>query len=142
MFRKIAITAAVLFAPVFTGAAYADGDVANGEKLTAKRCKACHTIADGDNVILKGGKTGPNLFGVVGRTAGTAPDYKFDEDMIAAGEKGLVWHAEELLAYLEDPKAYISDYLGAQAKVKMTFKLKKEQDRADVAAYLASLSGE
>lgn len=142
MFRKIAIIAAILAAPAFTGAAHADGDVANGEQLTAKRCKACHTIADGDNVILKGGKTGPNLFGVAGRQAGTSEGYKFDEDMIAAGEKGLVWHAEELQAYLADPKTYISDYLGKKAKVKMTFKLNKDQDRADVAAYLASLSGE
>jgi cytochrome c len=47
---------------------YADGHVAKGEKLAAKRCKACHMISDGDNVILKGGKVGPDLWGVVGRT--------------------------------------------------------------------------
>ena len=41
--------------------ALADGHVAEGEKLVAKRCKACHMIVDGDNVILKGGKVDPNL---------------------------------------------------------------------------------
>ena len=35
---------------------YSDGHVAEGEKLAAKRCKACHTISDGDNVIRRRAK--------------------------------------------------------------------------------------
>ncbi len=119
----------------------ADGDVASGEDLMAKRCKTCHMIADGDNVILKGGKTGPNLYGIIGRTAGTYEGFKYGEDLVAAGAKGLVWDAEQISAYLEDPKDYLQTYLDdKKAKSKMAFKLKDEADRADVAAYLASLS--
>ncbi len=119
----------------------ADGHVAEGEKLTAKRCKSCHMIADGDNVILKGGKVGPNLWGIIGRTAGSQEDFKYGKSLTQAGENGLVWDEEQLAGYIGDPKDYLRTYLDdSKAKSKMTFKLKKEDDRAAVAAYLASLT--
>jgi len=119
--------------------AFAAGDIAAGEELVAKRCKTCHMIADGDNVILKGGKTGPNLYGIIGRTAGTYEGFRYGDDLVAAGEKGLVWNVDEMAAYLEDPKDYLRTYLDdKKAKSKMALKLRDEQDRADVAGYLAS----
>jgi cytochrome c len=139
MLNRIFMAAAASLITV--GAAYADGHVAAGEKLVAKRCKACHMIADGDNVILKGGKTGPNLFGVVGRTAGTYDGFKYGDDTIAAGEQGLVWNEEEISTYLKDPRKYLRAYLSnKKAKSKMSFKLRKEDDRTAVSAYLASLN--
>lgn len=136
MIRIAALTMTLLFA----GGALADGDAAKGEALTAKRCKACHTISNGDEVLLRGGKTGPNLYGVIGRTAGTGDDFKYGEDIIAAGEKGLIWDEEQIVAYTEDPRAFLRTYLDDDgAKSKMVFKLRKEDDRADVAAYLASI---
>ncbi|MEL7465641.1 MAG: c-type cytochrome [Pseudomonadota bacterium] len=130
----IAAAAALLATPTIAQ------DIAEGEELTAKRCKSCHMISDGDNVILKGGKTGPNLYGVIGRTAGTADFKRYGKDLKAAGEAGLVWDEEQLIAYLEDPRAYLRTYLDdKKAKSKMSFKLKKEEDRANVAAYLASI---
>lgn len=121
--------------------AFADGHVAEGEKLVAKRCKACHMIADGDNVILKGGKVGPNLWGIIGRAAGAQEGFKYGKSLAAAGEKGLVWDEEQLAGYIGDPKKYLRTYLDdKKAKSKMTFKLKKEDQRAAVAAYLASLA--
>ena len=138
MIRPALIAAA---AAMFAGPALADGHVAEGEKLVAKRCKSCHMIANGDDVILKGGKTGPNLWGVVGRQAGTEADYsKYGDDLVAAGEKGLVWDEEQLAGFLADPKKYLASYLDVKkAKSKMSFRLKKEDQRAAVAAYLASL---
>lgn len=132
----LAAAAALIAGPVF-----AEGDIAEGEKLTAKRCKSCHMIADGDNVILKGGKTGPNLWAVVGRAAGGDADFsRYGDDMKAAGEKGLVWDEAQLMAYIADPKDFLRAYLDdPKAKSKMSFKLKKEDERAAVAAYLASL---
>ena len=118
----------------------ADGHIAEGEKLVAKRCKACHMIADGDNVVLKGGKVGPNLWGVIGRPAGSIEGFKYGKSLSQAGEKGLVWDEEQLAAYLADPKKYLRVYLdNKKAKSKMSFKLKKEDQRAAVAAYLGSL---
>ena len=124
---------------VSTGAAFAEGDVAAGEK-TFKKCKSCHAIVDPEGeVIVKGGKVGPNLWGVVGRTAGTYEGFRYGASIVAAGEAGLVWSEEEIVKYVADPKAYLRDFLDdSSAKSKMTFKLSKGAE--DVAAFLASLS--
>lgn len=129
-----AIFAAAVILPA--GTALADGDVAAGEKVF-KKCVSCHTVEVG-----KTKATGPNLLGVVGRKAGTA-DYKYSDALVAAGEGGLVWTPETLDGYIEDPKEYLAEQLGlekSKVKNKMAFKLKKEDQRADVIAYLASLS--
>lgn len=117
--------------------AFAEGDAEKGEKVF-KKCKACHTIASADETIVKGGKTGPNLYGVIGRAAGSE-DFKYGAGLKEANEAGAVWSEDELVAYVTNPK----DWLEAQGyakKSKMTFKLKKGGE--DVAAYLATFSKE
>jgi len=119
-----------------TGAAFADGDVAEGE-ADFKKCKACHTIASADEVIYKGGKTGPNLYGVIGRVAGSE-DFKYGASLAEAGQAGLVWNQENIVEFIADPKSFLKEATGdSGAKSKMTFKMK---DAEDVAAYLASVS--
>lgn len=109
------------------------GDPVAGEKVF-KKCKACHKIEAGKKTAA-----GPNLLGVFGRQAGTA-DYKFSKSMIAAGEAGLVWTPELVDVYITDPKAFLQEYLGeSKVRNKMKYKLKKEDQRADVIAYLMSL---
>jgi cytochrome c len=130
-------TAIAFAAATLATAAVAEGDAEAGEKAFNK-CKSCHTIANGDEVIVKGGKTGPNLYGVVGRQAGTYEDFTYGSDIVDAGAKGLVWDEESFAAYVQDPRAFLSDYLGTSAKSKMTFKLKTGGE--DVFAYLASLA--
>ena len=118
--------------------ALAEGDAAKGEKEFNK-CKSCHMIVAEDGTeIVKGGKTGPNLWGIVGRTAGTYPDFRYGDDIVAAGEKGLVWDEATFVAYVADPRAYLREYLGdSKAKANMSFKLAKGAE--DVWAYLASV---
>lgn len=130
---------ATAFIALLAVPAFADGDAAKGEK-EFKKCKACHSIAAPDGTaIMKGGKTGPNLYGVVGRTAGTYPDFKYGDSILAAGAAGLVWDAETFQKYVEDPTAFLKELLDdGGAKSKMTFKLKKGGD--DVFAYLASVA--
>lgn len=132
--KKISVIATALI--VVAGAAYAEGDAAKGEK-DFKKCKSCHMIANADDVIVKGGKTGPNLYGIVGRPAGDQPDYKYSKAMLEARDAGLIWTEENLNKYIQDPKTFLRETLGdSSAKAKMTFKLKKPQD---VVAYLASV---
>lgn len=120
---------------------YADGHIAEGEELVAKRCKACHMIVDGDNVILKGGKVGPNLWGVIGRPAGAQDGFNYGKSLATAGENGLIWDEEQISAFVGDPKKFLRTYLDdKKAKSKMTFRLKKEDQRTAIAAYLASLA--
>ena len=51
---------------------FAADPVSLGQK-SFKKCTACHAIIDDNGEVLrKGGKAGPNLYGIVGRTAGSA----------------------------------------------------------------------
>ena len=85
------------------------------------QCKACHII--GKNAV------GPNLMGVVGRKAGTAPDFKYSDAMKA----GPTWDEATLTKYISDPKATVPGN-------KMMFAgLKKPEDVAEVIGYLKSL---
>ncbi|WP_170571376.1 c-type cytochrome [Ruegeria atlantica] len=121
--------------------AYAEGDAEAGKKAFNK-CKSCHLIADpAGEVIVKGGKTGPNLYGVAGRTAGTVEGFKYGDSIVAAGENGLVWDETTFVEYAQDPKGFLKTYLDdTAAKSKMTFKLKSGAE--DVYAYIVSVSGE
>lgn len=133
---KPAILAAAL--SLAAVAAQAEGDPEKGARDFGK-CRSCHLIANGDEVIQKGGKTGPNLYGVIGRPAASVEGFRYGEGITHAGEKGLVWDEENLTEYLADPTAFIHAFTGEKLNSKMTFKLK---DGADVAAYLATFSDE
>ena len=96
------------------------GDAEAGAKVF-KKCQACHSTEAGVN------RVGPSLAGVVGRKAGTVEGYKYSAAM---QDSGLTWDEETLDAFLTKPKDVV-------AKTKMGFPgLKKEEDRADVIAYL------
>ena len=136
--KTILSAAAMILA--LSGTAFAEGDVANGEK-DFKKCKSCHGIVDADGeALFKGGKTGPNLYGIVGRTAGSVEDFKYGDSIVAAGEAGLVWTEELLMEYIKDPKGFLKEQTGdSAAKSKMTFKWGKPED---IVAFLASFSAE
>lgn len=121
--------------------ALAAGDAAKGEKEFNK-CKSCHMLetAEGE-AIVKGGKVGPNLYGVIGRAAASVEGFKYGDSVVAAGAAGLVWDEENLATYVADPTAFLRETLGDDsARSKMTFKLKKGGE--DVAAYLASVAAQ
>nr|WP_319248240.1 cytochrome c family protein [uncultured Celeribacter sp.] len=102
----------------------ASADVGRGEKVFAK-CKACHKV-DGTN------GTGPHLDGVFGREVASVGDFSYSDPMMAHGG---AWTPEALNEFLADPK-------GVVPGTKMTFAgLKKIEDRANLVAYLQSISG-
>ena len=77
----------------------ASGDAEAGE-ADFRQCRTCHSITDAEgNDIVKGGKVGPNLYGVVGRQAGSWDDFAYSDFMVAAGEAGLSWNVEDFTAY-------------------------------------------
>ena len=120
--RSIAarLIATAAFAVVLDATAHA-GDPVAGEKIFAK-CKICHAIGPGAT-----NKVGPELNGVVGRPAGSVPDYNYSQ---ANKGSGIVWSEDELTRYLHDPR-------GVVPGTKMTFVgLKKDEDVANVIAYL------
>lgn len=114
------------------------GDAAAGEKIFMK-CKACHSIVAPDGTdIQKGGRTGPNLYGVIGRPVASEPGFDYGNSIKAAGATGAVWDEASLAEYVVDPAAWLKKVTGDDsAKTKMTFKL--PSGGGDVAAYLASV---
>jgi cytochrome c len=118
------------------------GDAAAGEKVF-NQCQTCHVVANEAGEVLAGkkSKTGPNLYGVIGRTAGTYPEFAYGDSIVAAGAAGLVWDEAKIVEYLADPAAFLKTTLDDKgAKSKMAFKLKKPEDAANVVAFLASLA--
>lgn len=107
----------------FSPSAHAQ-DAAKGE-LVFKKCKICHQIGDGAQ-----NQVGPQLNGVVGRKAGSLEAFAYSPAMKEAGEKGLVWDEANIAKYVEKPREFLPQN-------KMAFVgLKKEEDRADLIAYM------
>ncbi|WP_425053963.1 c-type cytochrome [Psychromarinibacter sp. S121] len=113
------------------------------------QCATCHVIADDSGEVMYGkrGKVGPNLHCVIGRTAGTYDGFRYGKSMEEAGEAGLVWDAENLVTYLQDPKAYLAEFLDdPRARSKMTFKVRADKGEGkseeEVAAAFAALLAE
>lgn len=102
----------------------AAADVDAGAKVFSK-CKACHVLEAGKN------RVGPYLHGVVGRDIASAEGFKYSETLLGMDD---VWTYDALNGFLENPRGYAEG-------TKMGFAgLKKEEDRANVIAYIESQS--
>jgi cytochrome c len=99
-------------------------DASAGEKVFKTQCSVCHQVVPGKKGI------GPNLFGVVGRAAGTLPDFHYTE---ANKNSGLTWDEATLDKYLQAPRQVVPG-------TAMTYAgLKDDTQRANLILYLASL---
>lgn len=117
-------------AVVETGPSFAEllavADADRGARQWAK-CRACHTVE-------KGGRngTGPNLYGIVGRTVAALDDFNYSNALQEIQTS--VWTYESLNEWLLSPRSFASG-------TSMSFAgLRKPEQRADLIAYLASFS--
>lgn len=102
--------------------------IAAGERAW-RQCATCHRVGDG----ARNG-TGPQLNGILGRTAGTGEGFRYSSQMADAGAGGLVWTAETLNTFLENPAAMIP-------RNRMSFRgVRSADERAALIAYLATFS--
>ncbi len=105
--------------------AYQNADLDNGRAKFAI-CKSCHTTARG-----AGPMTGPNLWGVFGRKAGTSPGFAYSDGLKASG---ITWSAETIDNWIANPRAVVPG-------TKMTFLgLADAKDRVDLVAYLKTVT--
>ena len=129
------LIAALLAIP---GAGHA-ADLEAGKEFVFKRCKICHSIVNGDEVIMKGNNVGPNLWGIIGAQAGTVKGYNYSPTTVEAGKKGLVWDEANMADYLEDTKGFMAAFLNDDgARSRMSFYVRDPEMRANIAAWLAA----
>jgi cytochrome c len=105
-----------------------------------RQCRSCHMVVSPTGETLeRGGRVGPNLYGIAGRQAGTVEGFRYSAPLVAAGQAGLVWTAETFAAYVADPTGFIRQTTGDNsARSPMNFQL--ANGGADLFAYLQSLS--
>jgi len=107
-------------------APYNEADLDNGRRVFA-RCRSCHTITEGGPNM-----TGPNLYGVFGRLAGSHPDYNYST---AVKQAGFTWDGRRLDQWLENPRTFLKG-------TKMSFAgIPDATDRHDVVAFLKVETG-
>lgn len=103
----------------------ASASVERGQAI-AKKCTQCHTFEKGAP-----NRTGPNLWGIIGAKVAHLTDFSYSSGF---KEKGGTWDYESLNILLHKPRAFVQG-------TKMSFVgLKNDQERADVIAYLNTLS--
>jgi cytochrome c len=89
------------------------------------QCGVCHSSREGD-----GARVGPNLFGVYGRTAGTADGFAYSSAM---RDSGVVWSDETLDAFIKNPQSFIrGNRMGYAGE-------RDAQQRANIIAFLKTL---
>lgn len=121
--RGITLTLLALFALSATAAQA--GDANRGKITFMRQCSACHTVIANTRDSM-----GPNLFGVVGRQAGSKRGYTYSDAMKGSG---IVWSETALKSYVMDP-------MGVVPQSNMMFTGTHNPAQADdVVAYLATL---
>jgi cytochrome c len=107
---------------MWTVSASAQADVANGQTLFNQKCANCHSLsADPAH-----GAMGPNLMGVIGRTAGTVEGWTFSP---ALKDSKLVLNEENLNKWLNDPEGTVPGTV-------MTVKVPNKFEREDLIGYI------
>jgi cytochrome c len=106
-------------------ATYQAADLSNGEAKIAI-CRSCHSFNQGGEDM-----TGPNLWGIFGRKAGSKAEFSYSDAMKAAG---WTWDADRIDQWITNPRAVLPS-------TKMTFVgMPDPNDRRDVVAYLKTIT--
>lgn len=116
------LACAVIAAGVCIGPQVAAADSDRGKELWEAKCIGCHS--------LDANRVGPLHRGVFGRKAGTAPGYAYS---MAVRNAGFVWDEARLEQWLAGPASFLPGS-------RMGFSVADPSDRADIIAYLRSLS--
>jgi cytochrome c len=93
-------------------------------KLLFIQCRACHELKEGQP-----NKVGPNLHGLIGRAAGSVPDFNYTA---ALKNLHLVWEPKTLDKWIERPSAVAPGTAMAFAGIA------SPTDRAALIAYLVA----
>jgi cytochrome c len=95
----------------------------SGQQAFNNACRTCHMVREGDN------RLGPNLYRVVGRKAGSLPDYAFSSAM---KEADFVWDEQKLDRFIANP-----DEVVPGNSMKQYGGLASSDDRKKIITFLA-----
>jgi cytochrome c len=95
----------------------------SGQQAFNNACRTCHMVKEGDN------RLGPHLAKVIGRKAGSLPDYGYSSAM---KEAGFAWDREKLERFIANP-----DEVVPGNRMKPYTGLASSDDRAKIVAFLA-----
>ena len=125
--RRLLAVAVAMGVPAMC-AAGSKPDVENGKAIFTTVCNVCHSVQK-----TGGPNQGPNLLGVVGRKAGSQPEFAGYSPALKASK--ITWSEKTLDKFLVDPMAKVPGTL-------MPIQIADDKTRADVVAYLATLKKE
>jgi cytochrome c len=124
--RFFAVAIAIFAAPLCT--AGTTPDIEHGKATFNTMCGVCHSVQATGGPI-----EGPNLIGVVGRPAGSQPNFTKYSEALKASK--LIWSKETLDKFLVSPMAMVPGTL-------MPMLIPDDKTRADVIGYLSTLKKE
>jgi cytochrome c len=101
-------------------------DAASGQQVFNNVCRTCHTTKEGDN------RLGPHLYRIVGRKAGSLPDYGYSSAMKDAG---FVWDKQKLERFIANPEELVPGN-----SMKPYAGLASADDRARIVFFLQSVT--
>ena len=99
---------------------------ASEQQVFNNACRTCHTINEGDN------RWGPNLYKIIGRQAGSLPDYNYSSALKGAG---FVWDKEKLERFIANP-----DEVVPGNNMKPYGGLASTDDRTRIVSFLQSVA--
>jgi cytochrome c len=122
-FRRLLLVAAAVV-PALCAAGHKP-DIEHGKATFNTMCGICHSVQE-----TGGPHEGPNLVGVVGRKAGSEPEFTKYSQALKASK--LTWSKKNLDKFLVNPGEKVPGTL-------MPMQISDDKTRADVVGYLATL---
>ncbi|TWA98533.1 c-type cytochrome [Bradyrhizobium stylosanthis] len=97
--RAIAVAGALTSLPSASSFAQQPAGDAAAQQAFNNSCRTCHSVKEGDN------RLGPNLNNIVGRKAGSLPNYNYSSSM---KEAGFNWDQDKLTRFMVKPDEIVS----------------------------------
>jgi len=140
---SVLATAATLLATPVLADGHVTGDAEAGERAF-RQCVACHVVVDAEGETLAGrnARTGPNLWGINGRTIGAYEGFRYSNGLTALMESEMAWDEEAFVGFVQNPTGWIREIASdGGLRSAMSFRVRSEEDALNLYAYLVSLGG-
>jgi cytochrome c len=125
---RVALLSGIAYLGLSTLSASEDGEVSSGQLVFNNACRTCHSIREGDN------RLGPHMRGIIGRKAGSLPNYSYSSAMRGAN---FVWDEENLERFMANP-----DEIVPGNTMKPYGGLASAESRVELIAFLKTLAAD